>query len=240
MHQDMRSNTRAALTSGKGALLSLSVKQKINTMSSTETELLGNDDAVNFVTYRKLIFDWQLKYYNPETPTSQFGKTNVLLQDNMNTIQLERYGKRSSTKRMRHISIRYFFVTDKLQDKTLTVIFYCSTKEMISDYLSKSLQKSLFHTHQNSIMQITEQDEDDSFNAYKMRLKQHKPKGWTRSLFLFLLLYYFLFSINIFYQLNITDTQRCLIEECVGKYLFFIFICGTLKTIKDPEYIYKM
>ena len=41
VHKDMRSHTGAALTMGKGALLSMSLKQKINTKSSTEAELVG-------------------------------------------------------------------------------------------------------------------------------------------------------------------------------------------------------
>ena len=132
---------------------------------------------MNFVIWSILIFDWQFKDYNPATSTSQLDKTNVLLQDNTSTIQLGRYSKRSSTKHMRHILIRYFYVTEKLQDKTLTAISYCPTKEITSDYLSKSLQGSLFRTHQNAFMGITEQDEADSFNAYKMRLKCHKLNG---------------------------------------------------------------
>ena len=117
VHQDMRSHTGAALTMGKGSLISMSVKQKINTKSSTKAELVGVDDAMNFVVWSKLFFDWQFKEYNPATPTSQLGKTNVLLQDNTSAIQLERYGKQSNTKGTRHISIRYFYMTDKLQDK---------------------------------------------------------------------------------------------------------------------------
>ena len=49
VHQDMRSHTGAALTMGKGSLISMSVKQKINTKSSTEAELVGVDDAMNFM-----------------------------------------------------------------------------------------------------------------------------------------------------------------------------------------------
>ena len=71
----------------------MSMKQKINTKSSTEAELEGIDDAMNFVVWSKLFFDWQFEDYNPEAPTSQLGKTNVLLQDNTSAIQLERYGK---------------------------------------------------------------------------------------------------------------------------------------------------
>ena len=70
VHEDMQSHTGAALTMGKGAILSLSTKQEINTKSSTEAELVGVDDAMNFVVWSKLFFDWQFKDYNPSTLTS--------------------------------------------------------------------------------------------------------------------------------------------------------------------------
>ena len=171
VHKDMRSHTGAALTMGKGALLSMSLKQKINTKSSTEAELVGVDDAMNFVVWTKLFFDWQMQHHEEGMKSKEIGKTNILLQDNTSAIQLEQYGKRSSTKRTRHINIRYFYITDKLQDKTVTAISYCPTKEMVSDYLSKPLQGSLFQIHRNSIMGLTEEDEAISFNAYH---KQHK------------------------------------------------------------------
>ena len=118
VHQDMRSHTGAALTMGKETLLSLSMKQKINTKSSTEAELVGVDDVINFVVWSNFFFDWQFKDYNPNTSTSYLCKTNILLQDNISTIQLERYRKRSSTKHIHHILIRYFYVTD-ISNKTM-------------------------------------------------------------------------------------------------------------------------
>ena len=57
VHQDMRSHTGAALSMGKGSLMSMSTKQKINTKSSMEAELVGVDDAMNFVVWSKLFFD---------------------------------------------------------------------------------------------------------------------------------------------------------------------------------------
>jgi len=171
VHEDMRSHTGAALTMGKGALLSMSLKQKINTKSSTEAELVGVDDAMNFVVWTKLFFEWQMQHHDDGMKSKNIGKTNILLQDNTSAIQLERYGKRSSTKRTRHINIRYFYITDKLQDKTVTAISYCPTKEMVSDYLSKPLQGSLFRIHRNSIMGLTEADEAISFNEYNKRRK---------------------------------------------------------------------
>ena len=57
VHQDMRSHTGAALSMGKGSLMSMSTKQKINTKSSTKAELVGVDDAMNFIVWSKLFFD---------------------------------------------------------------------------------------------------------------------------------------------------------------------------------------
>ena len=37
---------------------------------------------------------------------------NVIYQDNQSAIRLEKNGKQSSSKRTRHINIRYCFITD--------------------------------------------------------------------------------------------------------------------------------
>ena len=49
VHQDYKSHTGACLTLGIGSVLSISAKQKINTKSSTETELVGADDTMTCV-----------------------------------------------------------------------------------------------------------------------------------------------------------------------------------------------
>ena len=49
VHLDCKSCTGAYLTLGYGSVLSLSLKQKINTKSSTEDELVGVDDMMTFV-----------------------------------------------------------------------------------------------------------------------------------------------------------------------------------------------
>ncbi len=45
VHLDYRSHTGAVLSVGKGGLTSISKKQKLNTKSSTEAEVVGVDDA---------------------------------------------------------------------------------------------------------------------------------------------------------------------------------------------------
>jgi hypothetical protein len=97
----------------------------------------------------------QLKTVSSDSALSKFMHQSVILQDNTSTIQLEKNGKQSSTKRTRHINIRYFYVTSKVKNGDVWIV-YCPTKEMVSDYLTKPLQGSLFRTHRNSIMGVSE------------------------------------------------------------------------------------
>ena len=46
----MRSHTGAMLKFGRGAVFSLSNKQKVNPISYTVAEIIGEDDAMNFVS----------------------------------------------------------------------------------------------------------------------------------------------------------------------------------------------
>jgi hypothetical protein len=151
VHKDMRSHTGAVLTMGQGALMSMSIKQKINTKSSTEAELVGVDDAMNFVEWIQLFAEQQTKIINDDSVLNKIGNEVVIQQDNTSTIQLVNNGKQSSTKRTQHINIRYFYVASKIKSGRKRVIYH-PTKQMVSDYLTKPLQGSLFRTHRNSIM----------------------------------------------------------------------------------------
>jgi hypothetical protein len=114
IHNDTRRHTGAVLSLGQGALMLMSSKQKINTKSSTEAELVGVDDAMNFVVWIQLFMGEQLKLVSNDSALSKFMHESVILQDNTSTVQLEKNGKQSSTKRTRHINIRYFYVTSRI------------------------------------------------------------------------------------------------------------------------------
>jgi hypothetical protein len=72
IHNDMRSHTGAVLSMGQGAIMSMSSKQKINTKSSTEAELVGVDDAMNFVVWIQLFMGEQLKTVSSDSALSKF------------------------------------------------------------------------------------------------------------------------------------------------------------------------
>jgi hypothetical protein len=176
VHKDMRSHTGAVLSLGQGALVSMSLKQKINTKSSTEAELVGVDDAMNFVEWIQLFVEQQIKSINDDSILNKIGNDTVIQQDNTSTIQLENNGQASSTKRTRHINIRYFYVTSKIKEGSMRVIYH-PTKQMVSDYLTKPLQGSLFRTHRNSIMGHSE----DSISRYMKEYSDAKTAIRTQS-----------------------------------------------------------
>ena len=94
---------------GQGAIISQSLKQKINTSSSTEAEIVAVDDLMDKIIWTKLFVEAQ-GYEVQE---------NVLYQDNQSAIRLENNGKISSGRRTRAMNIRYFFVTDQVEKENI-------------------------------------------------------------------------------------------------------------------------
>ena len=78
-------------------------------------------------------------------------KDKVLHQDNMGAIRMEKNGRNSCTGNSRHISIRYFFVKDRVDKKELR-IEYCNTNDMVADYFTKPLQGKQFLRFRKVIM----------------------------------------------------------------------------------------
>ena len=79
----------------------------------------------------------------PETQGYKF-KDKVMFQDNMSAIKMEKNGRSSCMGNSRHISIRYFFVKDRIDKKEFR-LEYCPTGDMIVDYFTKPLQGALFN-----------------------------------------------------------------------------------------------
>jgi hypothetical protein len=122
-------------------MYSTSTRQKLNTKSSTEAELVGVNDVMPLILWTQYFLDAQ-----------GYGvRENKVFQDNQSAILLEKNGRRSSSRRTRHINIRYFFMTDHIQAKELTVE-YCPTGKMLADMFTKPLQGSAFRCFCNAIM----------------------------------------------------------------------------------------
>ncbi len=143
VHDDMKSHSGMTMTLGKGAVCSMSRKQKLVTRSSTEAELVAVDDSLTQVVWSKNFLEAQ----------GYKIKAKVILQDNESAIKLETNGMKSVGQRSRHINIRYFFITDLVQQGVVT-IEYCPTADLEADYESKPLQGFPFVKHRKSLMNL--------------------------------------------------------------------------------------
>ena len=126
---------------GRGAIQSLSKKQKLNTKSSCKSELVGADNASGAILWTWIFMEAQ--GYDIEE--------NVLYQDNKSTILLVENGKRSLGRWTRAINIRYFFLTNQ-REKGNIIVKYCPTDEMLGDYMTKANQGKKFHQFWCAIM----------------------------------------------------------------------------------------
>ena len=145
VHNDMKSHTGMFMSMGTGAAAAASLKQKLDTTSMTESELVGVNDEMPQVLWTRYFLEAQ----------GCIIVDNILYQDNQRSMKLEQNGKRSSGKRTRHINIRYFFVTGRIAGGELSVE-YCPTMDMIADYFTKPLQGSQFRRFRNVILGIQE------------------------------------------------------------------------------------
>ena len=161
VHPDMKSHTGGVMTLGKGAVYATSTRQKLNTKSSTEGELVGVNDVLPQVLWTRYFLEAQ-----------GYGATDsVVYQDNQSAILLEKNGRASSSKRTRHINIRYFFVTDRVAAKEVAVE-YCPTGEMLADFYTKPLQGSLFKKFRDQIMNLDVAPTADSLQDHRSVLEK--------------------------------------------------------------------
>jgi hypothetical protein len=127
---------------GRGFPIITSTKQKLNTRSSTESELVGVDDMMPSILWSRYFLEAQGYKVND----------NVIFQDNQSTMLLERNGKASSSKRTKHINVRYFFITDRISRGEVQVLEWCPTRDMVADFMTKPLQGSTFKKFRDLIM----------------------------------------------------------------------------------------
>jgi hypothetical protein len=142
-HPNMRGHSGGCMSLGKGMLINTSTKPKINTRSSTETELVANNDFMPIILWTNYFLEAQ-GYGHQDT---------ILYQDSQSAILLEKNGCKSSSKRTKHLNCRFYFITDRINSDELSVE-YCPTAEMVGDFYTKPLQGKLFYKFRKFIMNL--------------------------------------------------------------------------------------
>ena len=149
VHPDLRSHTGATMSLGLGSAYSFSRKQKLNTRSSTEAELVGVDDAMSLVLWTRLfLLEQGLQV-----------EDNVIYQDNQSAMRLEGNGRSSCGKQTRHLNMRYFFITSRINAGHVRVQ-YCPTQDMIGDFFTKPLQGAQFRRLRQLILNLPNHEPD--------------------------------------------------------------------------------
>ena len=98
VHPNMRGHSRGGLSMGTGFSISSSTKKKLNTRSSTESEIVGVENFMTSIL-------WTRNFLNAQ----DYDVTeNIIFWDNKSAILPEKNGKLSSVKRTKHINIQLF------------------------------------------------------------------------------------------------------------------------------------
>ena len=164
-HHDYRGHTGGVIGMGKGVVSTKSSKQKLNTKSSTETEIVGTSDYLPWTL-------WVTRFLEHQGyPIKKY----IFYQDNESAIKIERNGRKSCGEKSRHIHIRYFFMADVIKRENIT-IKHCPTGEMIADFYTKPLQGSLFRKMRNYIM-----SESDSLDEKRVENQASRESDDTKT-----------------------------------------------------------
>ena len=140
-HHDMRSHTGGVVSFGIGGVLCKSSKQKLNTKSSTEAELIGVSDYLPNTL-------WVMNFMKSQGYPIL---SSYLAQDNQSAMKLARNGRLSAGQRSRHINIRHFWIADRIKSDRIT-IQHCPTEQMLADFLTKPLQGALFRKFRSVLL----------------------------------------------------------------------------------------
>ena len=98
VHWDSKMHTGAIMSMGKGAMVNISRKHKLNVGSSTEYELVSIADVLGMMMWCKYFMEAQ--GYTIEN--------NILYQNNKSTILLAKNGRMSAGKNSKHIKNSFF------------------------------------------------------------------------------------------------------------------------------------
>jgi hypothetical protein len=144
LHQDARGHGGIILSLGSGPIMTKSYKLRLNTRSSTESELVVLEASTSYAKWWHLLLS-ELQILK---------QTSLLVyQDNMSAIRMVQ--DQTFDNLNKHLVNRVQLINDQLSTKTI-VVKYCPTDRMLADILTKVCDKNtiqrllqLMHFHLN-------------------------------------------------------------------------------------------
>ena len=141
VHSDSKSHTGGCISFRWGVFATKCQKQRLNTKSSTEGEIVGVSNFLPNMMCVSMFLEAQ-------------GFTleeNILYQDNESAMRIVLYGKRSCSAKTKHMNHRYFWIKNRLEKEKIKVK-HCPTDKRVADFFTKPLQGSLFRKFRDVIL----------------------------------------------------------------------------------------
>jgi len=130
LHQDARGHGGIILSLGSGPIMTKSYKLKLNTRSSTESELVVLEASTSYAKWWHLLL----------TELEIIKVTSIIIyQDNLSAIRMVK--NQTFDNLNKHLVNRVHLINEQLSNKLITVK-YCPTDRMIADILTKIMDKT--------------------------------------------------------------------------------------------------
>lgn len=136
VHDTGESRSGLVVTLNGTPVLCKTMRQRIVTKSSTEAELVALSDSLTEVIWCREF----IQSAGFVLPATGVGEDNTPV---MSLLESRKFG----TARTKHISVRYFFICDRIAKGELVMV-YVPTEEQLADILSKALVGAQFHALQ--------------------------------------------------------------------------------------------
>ena len=143
VHEQRESHSGIIITIGKFGppIFWKSLKQKLVTISSTESELLAIFEGLDTLIWLRKVFEY----------IGFKQETTSIFQDNTSTITMAHMGRGSSGTKTRHIDNKYFWIKQFIEDKTFK-IEHMPRENMIADFLASPRIGQSFRRMRDIIM----------------------------------------------------------------------------------------
>ncbi len=171
VHWDCKGHGGAMFTMGRGSTSSYSRKIKLNTMSSSETELL-----VSHMYMPEML--WSLNFIQGQGYEAE---CVGLYQDNISSQLLIKNGRMSSGRKTKCIKSKFFFIKDRVDEGEIKVID-CLGEEMWADILTKPLQGMAFRKMRSKLMNCpVNYDKEEEIEKDLTKQNQQPAKTGTKT-----------------------------------------------------------